>query len=430
MESMTAVETHRAIEAIFRIERARLIAGVARMVRDVGLAEELAQDAFATALSEWPRTGVPATPGAWLNAAARRRAIDLLRRSKMQARKHEEIGRDLGDMRDTSVEDTEAALDDDVGDELLALIFTACHPLLSPEARVALTLRLIGGLSVGEIARAFLSNEATVAQRIVRAKKTLGEAGLSFEVPRGKERQERLSSVLEVIYLIFNEGYSATAGEDLIRPALCAEAQRLGRILAGLAPDEPEVFGLLALMEIQASRLAARLGADGSPIPLTEQNRARWDPLLIRRGLAALSRAEALGGAAGPYALQAALAACHARARRVEETDWRRISVLYDVLRLVMPSPVVDLNRAVAHSMAFGPEAGLALLDEIDLAALRHYAPLPAARGDFLFRAGRLTEAKVQFEHAARLSRNGREKAFLLGRAATCAAGGETGQPR
>jgi RNA polymerase sigma factor (sigma-70 family) len=430
MESMTAVETHRAIEAIFRIERARLIAGVARMVRDVGLAEELAQDAFATALSEWPRTGVPANPGAWLNAAARRRAIDLLRRSKMQARKHEEIGRDLGDMRDTSVEDTEAALDDDVGDELLALIFTACHPLLSPEARVALTLRLIGGLSVGEIARAFLSNEATVAQRIVRAKKTLGEAGLSFEVPRGKDRQERLSSVLEVIYLIFNEGYSATAGEDLIRPALCAEAQRLGRILAGLAPDEPEVFGLLALMEIQASRLAARLGADGSPIPLTEQNRARWDPLLIRRGLAALSRAEALGGAAGPYALQAALAACHARARRVEETDWRRISALYDVLRLVLPSPVVDLNRAVAHSMAFGPEAGLALLDEIDLAALRHYAPLPAARGDFLFRAGRLTEAKVQFEHAARLSRNGREKAFLLGRAAACAAGGETGQPR
>jgi RNA polymerase sigma factor (sigma-70 family) len=429
MESMTAVETHRAIEAIFRIERARLIAGVARMVRDVGLAEELAQDAFATALSEWPRTGVPANPGAWLNAAARRRAIDLLRRSKMQARKHEEIGRDLGDVRDTSVEDTEAALDDDVGDELLALIFTACHPLLSPEARVALTLRLIGGLSVGEIARAFLSNEATVAQRIVRAKKTLGEAGLSFEVPRGKERQERLSSVLEVIYLIFNEGYSATAGEDLIRPALCAEAQRLGRILAGLAPDEPEVFGLLALMEIQASRLAARLGADGSPIPLTEQNRARWDPLLIRRGLAALSRAEALGGAAGPYALQAALAACHARARRAEETDWRRISALYDVLRLVMPSPVVDLNRAVAHSMAFGPEAGLALLDEIDLAALRHYAPLPAARGDFLFRAGRLTEAKVQFEHAARLSRNGREKAFLLGRAAACAAGGETGQP-
>jgi RNA polymerase sigma factor (sigma-70 family) len=429
MESMTAVETHRAIEAIFRIERARLIAGVARMVRDVGLAEELAQDAFATALSEWPRTGVPANPGAWLNAAARRRAIDLLRRGKMQARKHEEIGRDLGDMRDTSVEDTEAALDDDVGDELLALIFTACHPLLSPEARVALTLRLIGGLSVGEIARAYLSNEATVAQRIVRAKKTLGEAGLSFEVPRGKDRQERLSSVLEVIYLIFNEGYSATAGEDLIRPALCAEAQRLGRILAGLAPDEPEVFGLLALMEIQASRLAARLGSDGSPIPLTEQNRARWDPLLIRRGLAALSRAEALGGAAGPYALQAALAACHARARRVEETDWRRISALYNVLRLVMPSPVVDLNRAVAHSMAFGPEAGLALLDEIDLAALRHYAPLPAARGDFLFRAGRLTEAKVQFEHAARLSRNGREKAFLLGRAAACAAGGEAGQP-
>jgi RNA polymerase sigma factor (sigma-70 family) len=390
------------------------------MVRDVGLAEELAQDAFVTALSEWPRAGVPANPGAWLTATAKRRAIDLLRRDRMLARKHAEIGRDLTDRDDTGIEAIEAAMDDDVGDELLGLIFAACHPVLSPEARVALTLRLIGGLTVAEIARAFLASEAAVAQRIVRAKKTLGEAGLSFEVPRGQERQDRLSSVLEVIYLIFNEGYSATAGEDLIRPALCAEAQRLGRILAGLAPDEPEVLGLLALMEIQASRLAARLGPDGSPIPLTEQNRSRWDHLLIRRGLAALKRAEALGGAAGPYALQAALAACHARARRAEETDWRRISALYDILRLVMPSPVVDLNRAVAHSWAFCPEAGLALLDDVDQATLRYYAPLPAARGDFLFRAGRLAEAKVQFEHAARLSRNEPEKAFLLARAAAC----------
>jgi RNA polymerase sigma factor (sigma-70 family) len=417
---VAATESHRAIEAIFRIERARLIARLARMVRDVGLAEELAQDAFVTALSEWPRAGVPANPGAWLTATAKRRAIDLLRRDRMLARKHAEIGRDLTDRDDTGIEAIEAAMDDDVGDELLGLIFAACHPVLSPEARVALTLRLIGGLTVAEIARAFLASEAAVAQRIVRAKKTLGEAGLSFEVPRGQERQDRLSSVLEVIYLIFNEGYSATAGEDLIRPALCAEAQRLGRILAGLAPDEPEVLGLLALMEIQASRLAARLGPDGSPIPLTEQNRSRWDHLLIRRGLAALKRAEALGGAAGPYALQAALAACHARARRAEETDWRRISALYDILRLVMPSPVVDLNRAVAHSWAFGPEAGLALLDDVDQATLRYYAPLPAARGDFLFRAGRLAEAKVQFEHAARLSRNEPEKAFLLARAAAC----------
>jgi RNA polymerase sigma factor (sigma-70 family) len=417
---VAATEPHRAIEAIFRIERARLIARLARMVRDVGLAEELAQDAFVTALSEWPRAGVPANPGAWLTATAKRRAIDLLRRDRMLARKHAEIGRDLTDRDDTGIEAIEAAMDDDVGDELLGLIFAACHPVLSPEARLALTLRLIGGLTVAEIARAFLASEAAVAQRIVRAKKTLGEAGLSFEVPRGQERQDRLSSVLEVIYLIFNEGYSATAGEDLIRPALCAEAQRLGRILAGLAPDEPEVFGLLALMEIQASRLAARLGPDGSPSPLTEQNRSRWDHLLIRRGLAALKRAEALGGAAGPYALQAALAACHARARRAEETDWRRISALYDILRLVMPSPVVDLNRAVAHSWAFGPEAGLALLDDVDQATLRHYAPLPAARGDLLFRAGRLAEAKVQFEHAARLSRNEPEKAFLRARAAAC----------
>ena len=418
---MAATETHQTIEAVFRIERARLIAGLARMVRDVGLAEDLAQDALVTALSEWPQSGVPQNPGAWLMAAAKRRAIDGFRRNQMLARKHAEIGRDLADERDTGVEDIEAAMDDDVGDELLSLIFTACHPVLSAEARTALTLRLVGGLTTDEIARAFLASEATIAQRIVRAKKTLGKAGLTFEVPRGKERDARLASVLEVIYLIFNEGYSATAGEDLIRPALCAEAQRLGRILVGLAPDEPEVFGLLALMEIQASRLAARLAPDGSPVLLTEQNRARWDQLLIRRGLAALERAEALGGANGPHALQAALAACHVRARKAEDTDWKKIAALYDTLREVMPSPVVDLNRAVAYSMAFGPEAGLALVDEIAAkAALRNYAPLPAAKGDFLFRAGRLAEARVQFEQAAGLTRNERERAFFLGRAAAC----------
>jgi RNA polymerase sigma factor (sigma-70 family) len=418
---VAATEAHRAIEAVFRIERARLIAGLARMVRDVGLAEELAQDALVTALSEWPRTGVPQNPGAWLMAAAKRRAIDGFRRDRMRARKHAEIGRDLEDARDTGVEAIEAALDDDLGDELLGLIFTACHPVLSAEARAALTLRLVGGLTTGEIARAFLSNEATIAQRIVRAKRTLGRAGLTFEVPRGAEREGRLASVLEAVYLIFNEGYAATAGEDLIRPALCAEARRLGRILAGLAPEEPEVHGLLALMEIQASRLAARTAPDGALVPITEQDRARWDRLLIRRGLAALERAEALGGARGPYALQAALAACHARARTAEETDWGRIAALYDALREVMPSPVVDLNRAIAHGMAFGPEAGLALLDAIAGAeALRGYAPLPAARGDVLFRAGRLAEARAQFERAAGLTRNARERAFLLGRAAAC----------
>ncbi|MBF9234003.1 RNA polymerase sigma factor [Microvirga alba] len=418
---MAATETHQAIEAVFRIEQARLIAGLARMVRDVDLAEELAQDALVTALSEWPQTGVPKNPGAWLMAAAKRRAIDRLRRERMLARKHAEINRDLEGERDTGLVDIEAAMDDDVGDELLSLIFIACHPVLPTEARTALTLRLIGGLTTDEIARAFFSNEATIAQRIVRAKKTLRNAGLTFEVPRGKERKERLASVLEVIYLIFNEGYSATAGEDLIRPALCVEAQRLGRILAGLAPDEPEAFGLLALIEIQASRLAARTAPDGSLVPLTEQNRTRWDQLLIRRGLAALDRAEALGGANGAYALQAALAACHARARKAGETDWTRIAALYDTLKDVMPSPVVDLNRAVAYSMAFGPEAGLTLIGEIDqAAALRNYAPMPAAKGDFLFRAGRLAEAKVQFERAAALTRNEREKAFLVSRAAAC----------
>lgn len=418
---MASTETHQAIETVFRIEQARLIAGLARMVRDVGLAEELAQDALVAALSEWPRTGVPENAGAWLMAVAKRRAIDGMRRDKMLAKKHAEIGRDLEDERDASVDDLDAALDDDLGDELLGLIFTACHPVLSAEARAALTLRLIGGLTTDEIARAFLSSEPTIAQRIVRAKKTLRDANLYYEVPRGKEREARLASVLEVIYLIFNEGYAATAGEDLIRPGLCAEAQRLGRILAAALSDEPEVFGLLALMEIQASRLAARTTSDGSFVSLTEQDRARWDQLLIRRGFAALERSEALGGANGAYALQAALAACHARARTVEETDWRKIAALYDRLREVMPSPVVDLNRAIAYSMAFGPEAGLMLVGKIEqAAALRNYAPLPAAKGDFLFRAERFAEAKVQFERAAALTRNEREKDFLLKRAAAC----------
>lgn len=417
---MTAGETHQAIEAIFRIERARLIAGLTRIVRNVDLAEELAQDALVIALSEWPRSGVPANPGAWLMTAAKRRAIDAIRRDKMRERKHGEIARELEGAFDGAAEGIEAATNDDLGDELLGLIFTACHPILSADARAALTLRVVGGLTTDEIARAFLSSEATIAQRIVRAKKTIGKAGLSFEAPRGAERAARLASVLEVIYLIFNEGYAATAGDDLVRPSLCLEAQRLGRILAGLMPENAEVFGLLALMEIQASRLAARIGPDGALLTLTEQNRARWDQLLIRRGLDALARAEALGGD-GPYALQAALAACHARARKAAETDWPRIAALYDRLRAVMPSPVVDLSRAVAHSMAFGPEAGLRLVDEIaDAAALRNYAPLPAARGDFLFRAGRLAEARSEFEAAAKLTRNVREKAFLLARADAC----------
>ncbi|HEY6815167.1 MAG TPA: DUF6596 domain-containing protein [Croceibacterium sp.] len=423
---MAADEARRAVEAVFRIERARLVAGLARMVRDVDRAEELAQDALLIALGEWPRSGVPNNPGAWLMAAAKRRAIDGLRRAKMLERKHAEIARELDDERDTSVEGLDAALDDDLGDELLGLIFTACHPVIAPEARAALTLRLIGGLTTGEIARAFLSSEPTIAQRIVRAKKAIGAAGLAFEVPRGAERAGRLSSVLEVIYLIFNEGYAATAGDDLVRPALCAEAQRLGRILAGLLPEEPEVLGLLALMELQASRLAARAGPDGAFVPLTEQNRARWDRLLIGRGLEALARAEALGGTDGSYVLQAALAACHARAARAEDTDWHRIAGLYDRLGRVTPSPVVELNRAVAHSMAFGPEAGLTLIEAIaGEPALRSYAPLPAARGDFLFRAGRLEEARSQFEAAAQLTRNAREQAFLRARAAACGAGSQ-----
>jgi RNA polymerase sigma factor (sigma-70 family) len=422
---VTASDAHQAIETVFRMERARLIAGLARSTRDVDLAEELAQDALVIALAEWPRTGVPPNPGAWLMTAAKRRAIDRHRRTAMRERKHAEIARDLKDETDEQVEARDAALDDDLGDELLGLIFAACHPVLSPEARAALTLRLIGGLTTDEIARAFLTKEPTVAQRIVRAKKMLGEAGLTFAVPRGAERGARLPSVLAVIYLIFNEGYAATAGEDLIRPALCAEGRRLGRILAAALPDEPEVQGLLALMEIQASRFAARTAPDGASIPITEQNRARWDRLLIRRGLAALERAQSLtaehGVGLGPYALQAALAACHARARTAEETDWRRIAALYDALAAVLPTPVVELNRAVAHTMAFGPQAGLTLLAAIEHdPALAGYAPLPAARGDFLLRAGRRAEARGEFERAAALTRNARERDFLLARAAAC----------
>jgi RNA polymerase sigma factor (sigma-70 family) len=418
---MAADPTHRAIEAFFRIERVRLIAGLARLTRDVDRAEELAQDALLVAMTEWSASGVPANPGAWLMAAAKRRAIDGIRHTQMRERKHAEIARELDEEQGMSADALEAALDDPLGDELLGLIFAACHPVIGPEARAALTLRLVGGLTVEEIARAFLSNEAAIAARITRAKKAIAKAGVAFAVPRGAELAARLPSVLEVVYLIFNEGYAATAGLSLVRPPLCGEAQRLGRILAGLMPEQPEVLGLLALMEIQASRLAARAGPDGQFVPLTEQNRARWDQLLIRSGLHALARVEALGGADGPYALQAALAACHAQARRAEDTDWRRIAALYDRLRQVMPSPVVELNRAVAHSMAFGPDAGLALVDAIaDAAALSHYAPLPAARGDFLLRAGRRAEAKAQFEAAAALAGNDRERDYLLRRAADC----------
>lgn len=418
---MAADATRRAIETVFRIERPRLIASLARMTRDIDQAEELAQEALLVALADWPRGGVPRAPGAWLTAVAKRRAIDEIRRRRMLERKHGEIARALAEERESFCERLEASVSDDLGDELLGLIFTACHPAIPADARVALTLRLVGGLTTQEIARAFLSKESTVAQRIVRAKKAIGKAGLAFEVPCGTERTRRLGSVLEVVYLIFNEGYAATAGDELVRPVLCAEAQRLGRVLAGLLPEEPEVLGLLALMELQASRLAARTGPNGAFVPLTEQNRARWDRLLIRRGLEALARAEALGGADGPYALQAALAACHARALRAEDTDWPRIAALYDRLRGAAPSPVVDLNRAVAYGMAFGPEVGLALVEEVaGDAALRNYPPLPAVRGDLLFRAGRLPEARPYFEAAARLTRNTREASFLLSRAQAC----------
>ncbi len=410
--------THGAIEAVWRIESAKIVAGLARMTRDVGLAEEIAQEALLTALEKWPGSGVPDNPGAWLMAAAKNRALDHFRHSKLIEAKHEEIGREAEEGFTPDFD----AFENDIGDDLLRLIFTACHPVLSTEARTALTLRLLGGLTTDEIARAFLVSEPTVAQRIVRAKRTLAEARVPFEVPRGDKLAARLSSVLEVIYLVFNEGYSATAGEDWMRPALCEDALRLGRILAGLAPQEPEVHGLLALMEIQASRLRARTGPLGEPILLMDQDRARWDHLLVRRGLAALERAEELnreaGGALGPYALQAAIAACHARARTPGETDWKRIVALYDGLAQLAPSPVVELNRAVAVAMAYGPEEGLALVDAIAAEpALRGYHLLPSVRADFLLKLGRLDEARGEFERAASLTRNSREIRLLLDRA-------------
>jgi RNA polymerase sigma factor (sigma-70 family) len=416
---VTDGEIHRAIDAVWRIESARLIAGLTRLVGDLGLAEDLAQDALVAALERWPTTGVPDNPGAWLMATAKHRAIDQLRRRQMLDRKHQQLGHELEAQQEAAVGDLDAALDDHVGDDLLRLMFTACHPVLSTEARVALTLRLLGGLTTPEIARAFLVPEATVAQRIVRAKRTLTEARVPFEVPRGQDLAARLSSVLGVIYLVFNEGYSATAGEDWVRPALCEDALRLGRILAGLAPDEAEVHGLVALMEIQASRLRARVGPRGEPVLLLDQDRGRWDQLLIRRGLAALERAETLTGALGPYALQAAIAACHARALAAAETDWQRIVALYDALAALMPSPVVELNRAVAVGMAFGPAAGLELVDELaDDPALKSYHLLPSVRGDLLAKLGRGREARTEFERAAALTQNSRERALLLERAA------------
>ncbi|RZI92023.1 MAG: RNA polymerase sigma factor [Variovorax sp.] len=411
--------TQEAIDAVWRIESAKIVAGLARIVRDIGLAEELAQDALLAALEKWPGTGVPANPGAWLMAAGKYRALDELRRRKMLERKHEEYGHELVAQEAHVVNDSHDALDDDVGDDLLRLVFTACHPVLSPDARVALTLRLLCGLTTGEIARAFLVPEPTIGQRVVRAKRTLSEARVPFEVPRAAELPARLGSVLEVIYLVFNEGYAATSGEDWMRPALCDEALRLGRVLAGLMPAEPEVHGLVALMEIQASRTAARTDAQGVPILLLAQNRARWDPLLIRRGLAALERAQALGGALGPYGLQGAIVACHARARTAEVTDWPCIVALYDALAQLTPSPVVELNRAVAVSMAFGPAAALEMVDALGSTdALPGYHLLPAVRGDLLARLGRADEAREAFEAAAALTRNGRERALLLERAA------------
>jgi RNA polymerase sigma-70 factor (ECF subfamily) len=418
---MTATDTHRAIDAVWRIEAARIIAGVARIVRDVGLAEELAQDALVSALEQWPNTGIPDNPGAWLMTAAKNRAIDHFRRSKMLEVKHQELGRELERRQETAVADLDAALDDDVGDDLLRLVFTACHPVLSSDARVALTLRLLGGLTTDEIARAFLVPEPTVAQRIVRAKRTLTEEHVPFEVPRRAELAPRLASVLEVIYLVFNEGYSATTGDDWMRPALCEDALRLGRILAELMPKEPEVHGLVALMEIQASRLRARTGPTGEPILLLDQNRALWDQLLVHRGLAALERAEELGGARGPYALQAAIAACHARARTSEETNWTRIAALYEALAQVAPSPIVELNRGVALSMAFGPATGLEVIDTLNEdPLLKSYHLLPSVRGDLLFKLKRFAEARQEFERAATLTQNARERTLLLERAAKC----------
>jgi RNA polymerase sigma factor (sigma-70 family) len=422
--TVSVAETHRAIDAVWRIESARLIAGLARIVRDVGVAEELAQDALVVALERWPESGVPDNPGAWLMATAKNRAIDHFRRTKLLERKHEELGRELKSQQDVAMANFDTAnLDHDIEDDLLRLVFVSCHPVLSTEGRVSLTLRLLGGLTTQEIARAFLVPEPTVAQRIVRAKRTLTEARVPFEVPRGPDLAARLSSVLEVVYLIFNEGYSATAGEDWMRPALCEDALRLGRILAGLVPNVPEVHGLVALMEIQASRSHARVGPKGEPILLLDQDRTRWDHVLIRRGLAALQRAEELGGGLGPYALQAAIAACHARARTAAETDWERIAALYGALAQLMPSPIVELNRAVAVAMAFGPAEGLEIIDAIaSEPSLKAYHLLPSVRGDFLFKLGRFTEALAEFQRAASLTHNSREREFLLGRAQACAA--------
>ncbi|HEX6069164.1 MAG TPA: RNA polymerase sigma factor [Longimicrobiaceae bacterium] len=419
---MEAPDIHRTIEAVWRIESAKVIAALARMVHDVGLAEDLAQDALVAALEKWPETGVPDRPGAWLMAAAKRRAIDQLRRRTMLEQKHAQLGYELEEQRESAVGDLDESLDDPIGDDLLRLVFTCCHPVLTMEARVALTLRMLGGLTTEEIARAFLVPVPTVAQRIVRAKRNLADAQVPFEVPRGADLADRLSSVLGVIYLIFNEGYSATGGEDWVRPDLCEEALRLGRVLAGLAPEESEVHGLVALMEIQASRLRARVNAAGEPILLLDQDRRRWDQLLIRRGLAALRRAEELGGALGPYALQAAIAACHARARTADATDWVRIAALYEALARLTPSPVVELNRAVAVSMAFGPQLGLQIVDTLlEEPSLQGYHLLPSVRGDLLVKLGRSEEARSEFERAASLTSNARERALLLERARACA---------
>jgi RNA polymerase sigma factor (sigma-70 family) len=417
---MGATETHRAIEAVWKIESARVIAGLTRIVRDVGVAEELAQDALVAALEQWPESGIPENPGAWLMGTAKHRAIDFLRRGTLIERKHEDLGREVAE-REMVVPDLAAAMDDHIGDDMLRLVFIACHPVLSTDARVALTLRLLGGLTTDEIARAYLVAEPTIAQRIVRAKRTLTEAHAPFEVPRGTEFAARLSSVLQVLYLIFNEGYSATAGYDWLRPALCEEALRLGRILVGLVPEEAEAHGLVALMEIQASRAKARVNAAGEPILLLEQDRARWDQLLIHRGLAALDRAEKLGGRRGPYAIQAAIAACHARARTGEETDWARIAELYGELGEVAPSPIVELNRAVAVGFARGPAAGLELVDPlVSDPALENYHLLPSVRGDLLKKLGRMDEARAEFERAASITRNVRERNLLLERARNC----------
>jgi RNA polymerase sigma-70 factor, ECF subfamily len=418
---MTPSDTHRAIDAVWRIESPRLIAGLARIVRDVGVAEDLAQDALVAALEKWPETGIPDNPGAWLMGTARHRAIDYFRRNARLERKLGEIGYDLR-AREMMAPDLVADLDDDIGDNLLRLVFVSCHPVLPTEAQVALTLRLLGGLTTGEIARAFLVSEPTVAQRIVRAKRSLAEARVPFEVPRGVERAGRLASVLGVIYLIFNEGYSATSGDDWMRPALCDEALRLGRVLAELACEDPEVQGLVALMEIQASRSAARVGPSGAPVLLFDQNRALWDRLLIRRGLAALERSERLNSAPGPYTLQAAIAACHARALTAAETDWARIVALYGRLAQIAPSPIVELNRAVAVGMAFGPRAGLELVDRLCAEpSLKNYHLLPSVRGDLLSKLDRFDEAREEFERAATLTQNARERQFLDERAKACA---------